>query len=61
MRGFQPAKAKAKAQPFANGGPVRGPGTGTSDDVKDVVRNGWNQLGCERRRKRKCGHKRQYI
>ena len=38
MRGFKPAMVnKAKAQPFANGGPVRGPGTGTSDDVQDVV------------------------
>ena len=38
MRGFQPAKSKAK--PFANGGPVRGPGTGTSDQVPDEVDNG---------------------
>lgn len=38
MRGFQPAKSKAK--PFANGGPVRGPGTGTSDQVPDEVPNG---------------------
>lgn len=41
MRGFQPAMAsKAKAQPFTNGGPVRGPGTGTSDDIQDVVPEG---------------------
>lgn len=39
MRGFQPAKAKA-AKPFANGGPVRGPGTGTSDEVQDEVPEG---------------------
>ncbi len=38
MRGFQPAKGKAKT--FANGGPVRGPGTGTSDEVADTVPNG---------------------
>lgn len=38
MRGFQPAKGKAK--PFANGGPVRGPGTGTSDDVQTEVPEG---------------------
>ncbi|WP_423454269.1 hypothetical protein [Ottowia sp. VDI28] len=40
MRGFQPAAARAKAKPFANGGPVRGPGTGTSDDVPDEVERG---------------------
>lgn len=40
MRGFQPAKAAAKAQPFSNGGPVRGAGTGTSDDIQDVVPKG---------------------
>lgn len=42
MRGFQPAKNKAKpfAKPFANGGPVRGPGTGTSDEVLDKVPSG---------------------
>ena len=39
MRGFQPAKAKA-AKPFAIGGPVRGPGTGTSDEVQDEVPEG---------------------
>lgn len=38
MRGFQPSKTKAK--PFANGGPVRGPGTGTSDEVQDQVPEG---------------------
>lgn len=38
MRGFDPAKKKAK--PFANGGPVRGPGTGTSDEVPDEVPEG---------------------
>ena len=37
MRGFQPAK---KAKPFANGGPVRGPGTGTSDEVQAEVPEG---------------------
>lgn len=40
MRGFQPAKAKAKAQSLASGGPVRGPGTGTSDDVQGEVPEG---------------------
>lgn len=40
MRGFQPAQAKSKAQKFANGGPVRGPGTGTSDEIQDVVPKG---------------------
>lgn len=39
-RGFQPVNARAKAQPFANGGLVRGPGTGTSDEVQDVVPKG---------------------
>lgn len=37
MRGFQPAK---KAKHFAGGGPVRGPGTGTSDEVPDEVPEG---------------------
>lgn len=40
MRGFQPAQAKARANNYASGGPVRGPGTGTSDSVKDVVPDG---------------------
>ena len=40
MRGFQPNAQRGKANPFANGGPVRGPGTGTSDDVQDEVPNG---------------------
>lgn len=41
MRGFQPAKAnKAKAQYFANGGAVRGKGTGTSDEVPQAVPEG---------------------
>ncbi len=43
-RGFQPGKrANIKGQGlagFANGGPVRGPGTGTSDDVPDTVAEG---------------------
>lgn len=40
MRGFQPSKAPAKAQKRANDGLVRGPGTGTSDDVPDEVPEG---------------------
>lgn len=44
MRGFQPAhgaKTKGGGRPkFANGGPVRGPGTGTSDEVQDEVPEG---------------------
>lgn len=47
MRGFQPAQGATKtkrpagnARGFANGGPVRGPGTGTSDDIKDEVPEG---------------------
>lgn len=52
MRGFQPArgaktpipmKKAAGGRPargYANGGMVRGPGTGTSDDVEDEVPNG---------------------
>lgn len=40
MRGFQPAVMRGKAKPFANGGQVRGPGTGTSDDVPDEVPSG---------------------
>ncbi|WP_146033754.1 hypothetical protein [Alicycliphilus denitrificans] len=40
MRGFQPGSMRGKAKPFANGGPVRGPGTGTSDDVSDNVPSG---------------------
>lgn len=44
MRGFQPAhsaKTKSGSRPkFANGGPVRGPGTGTSDEVQDEVPEG---------------------
>ncbi|MFA9283779.1 hypothetical protein ACCQ08_03270 [Comamonas sp. SY3] len=40
MRGFQPAVKSKAAKPFANGGPVRGPGTGTSDEVADEVPNG---------------------
>lgn len=40
MRGFQPMAMRGKAKPFANGGPVRGPGTGTSDEVADTVPNG---------------------
>ncbi len=40
MRGFQPAVKSKAAKPFTNGGPVRGPGTGTSDDIADEVPNG---------------------
>ncbi|MFG5779857.1 hypothetical protein ACFIQF_22585 [Comamonas sp. J-3] len=47
MRGFQPAAKKAQksensgeARGFKGGGPVRGPGTGTSDEVQDEVPNG---------------------
>ena len=40
MRGFQPGKAKTKPQRFANGGPVRGKGTGTSDSIPDEVPEG---------------------
>lgn len=47
MRGFQPKKHAggamphhAKAAGHADGGVVRGPGTGTSDDVPDEVRKG---------------------
>ena len=35
MRGFQPANKKP-----TKGGPVRGPGTGTSDEVADTVADG---------------------
>jgi hypothetical protein len=38
MRGLN--LKKPTARPFANGGPVRGPGTGTSDEVPDEVPNG---------------------
>lgn len=38
MRGFQPAGGKPQAKKSA--GPVRGPGTGTSDDVADTVQEG---------------------
>ena len=41
MQGFQPGKHKAskahKVMNYANGGIVRGPGTGTSDDVEAMV------------------------
>lgn len=45
MRGFQPQLAQQFAQKkkranYAEGGPVRGPGTGTSDSIKDVVSEG---------------------
>lgn len=40
MRGFQTAGGHPKKKGVANGGPVRGPGTGTSDDVKKDVPNG---------------------
>lgn len=38
MRGFQPAGGKPQAKKSA--GPVRGPGTGTSDEVADTVQEG---------------------
>jgi hypothetical protein len=38
MRGLNLKKPKGRS--FANGGPVRGPGTGTSDDVPDQVPEG---------------------
>ena len=38
MRGFQPAGGKPLAKKSA--GPVRGPGTGTSDEVADTVQEG---------------------
>lgn len=37
MHGFQPAKHKAKPKNYANGGIVKGPGTGTSDEVPAMV------------------------
>lgn len=37
MQGFHPAKHKAKPKNYANGGIVKGPGTGTSDDVPAMV------------------------
>lgn len=37
MLGFQPRAQRKANHHFANGGPVRGPGTGTSDDVPDSV------------------------
>lgn len=43
MRGFQPAHdatATGEKPKFSKGGPVRGPGTGTSDEVRDVVPEG---------------------
>ncbi|WP_416406537.1 hypothetical protein RCH27_08630 [Paracidovorax citrulli] len=41
MRGFQPAAHRAaKTSGYAGGGVVRGPGTGTSDDVQDAVAPG---------------------
>ena len=38
MRGFQ--KGKKPTAQYANGGVVKGPGTGTSDDVETKVPNG---------------------
>lgn len=38
MRGFQPAGGKPQQK--TSSGPVRGPGTGTSDEVPDVVADG---------------------
>lgn len=40
MRGFQPGKARAAAQNYADGGLVKGPGTGISDEVPDTVPEG---------------------
>lgn len=40
MHGKKPQRERRAAQNFANGGPVRGPGTGTSDSVKDQVPDG---------------------
>ena len=47
MRGFNPAAMKAAnyanggaVRGFKGGGPVRGPGTGTSDEVSDTVPEG---------------------
>lgn len=37
MYGFKKRAGKPRQQSFANGGPVLGPGSGTSDDVKDAV------------------------
>lgn len=37
MYGFKKRAGKPQQQSLANGGQVRGPGTGTSDDVKDAV------------------------
>lgn len=39
MYGFQPRSAR-KADHKANGGPVRGPGTGTSDTIEKTVPEG---------------------
>ena len=39
MRGFNPKGAR-RAKKFANGGMVRGPGTGTSDDIETEVPEG---------------------
>ncbi|QOF76061.1 hypothetical protein [Variovorax sp. 38R] len=39
MYGFQPRSAR-KAQHKANGGPIRGPGTGTSDSIEKTVPEG---------------------
>lgn len=39
MYGFQPRSAR-KAQHKANGGPIRGPGTGTSDSIEKMVPEG---------------------
>lgn len=49
MRGFQPAVTRSEAKPFANGGPVRGPGTGTSDDVSDEVPSATSSAAAPRR------------
>lgn len=40
MRGFQPGKARAVPQNYADGGLVKGPGTGISDEVPDTVPEG---------------------
>ena len=39
MRGFDPEVAR-RIKSYANGGVVRGPGTGTSDDVQATIAKG---------------------
>ena len=40
MHGFQPTSARRAAQHQVNGGPIRGPGTGTSDSIEKTVPEG---------------------